>query len=49
MSKMKSVYTVLEEWGIADDFTEDDLWQAIAEADGHRLDYYADGDLADWL
>ena len=49
MSKMKSVYTILEEWGIADDFTEDDLWQAIAEADGHTLDFYADGDLAEWL
>lgn len=49
MSQMKSVYTVLEEWGIADSFTEQDLWDAIAEVDGNKLDYYADGDLADWL
>lgn len=46
---MPNYMDILEEWGIADDFTEEELWEAIAEADGHRLDYYADGDLVDYL
>jgi hypothetical protein len=49
MSKMKNIYTILEEWFPDGDFTEDDLWDAIAEADDHQLDYYADGDLTEWL
>lgn len=39
---------VLIEWGIADSFTEEDLWDAIAEANGID-DYIADGDLTEWL
>lgn len=46
---MSNYMDILEDWGIADDFTEEELWEAIAEADGHTLDFYADGDLADWL
>lgn len=46
---MPTYMDILEEWGIADNFTEEDLWDAIAEADGHKLDYYADGDLGEWL
>lgn len=46
---MATYMDVLKEWGIADNFTEDELWEAIAEADGHKFDYYADGDLADYL
>lgn len=49
MSMMKSVYTVLEEWGIQDDFTEQDLWEAIAEANGVEYADIADGDLVDYL
>ena len=30
-------------------FSEEDLWEAIAEADGYERDYYADGDLTEWL
>jgi len=30
-------------------FTESDLWEAIAESDGYERDYYEDGDLAEWL
>ena len=41
-------WAILEEWGITNP-TEDDMWDAIAEADDHELDYYADGDLAEWL
>lgn len=30
-------------------FTEDDLWEAIAEANGMDYSEIADGDLAEWL
>jgi hypothetical protein len=29
--------------------SEEEMWDCIAEADGHEIDYYADGDLAEWL
>lgn len=48
MSKMKNVYTILEDWGIENP-TEQDVWDAVAELDGHQRDYYADDDLAAWL
>lgn len=48
MGQMKNVWQILEEWGITNP-TEDDMWEAIAEADDYQLDYYADGDLAEWL
>ena len=43
-----SVWELLEEWGIENP-TEDDVWEAIAELDEHKQDYYADGDLTKWL
>lgn len=49
MSKTKSVYTILAETHPDGNYTEQDLWNAIAEADGYELDYYEDGDLAEWL
>ena len=30
-------------------FTEEQMWECIAEADGYERDYYEDGDLAEWL
>jgi hypothetical protein len=30
-------------------FTEDDLWEAIAEANGVDVDEIMDGDLVEWL
>ena len=45
---MKEVWELLNEWGITNP-TESDVWDAIAELDGHKLDYYEDGDLAEWL
>lgn len=45
----KGVWQLLAEWYPEGDYTEDDVWEAIAEADGYKLDYYADGDLAQWL
>jgi hypothetical protein len=46
---MTTYMEILEDWGIADNFTEEDLWDAIGEADENKLDFYADGDLAEWL
>jgi len=45
----KAVYDLLAEWYPDGVFTEDELWEVIAEADGHKQDYYADGDLTEWL
>ena len=42
------VWKLLAEWGITNP-TEEDVWDAIAELDGHKLDYYGDGDLTEWL
>lgn len=30
-------------------FTEEQMWDCIAEADGNEREYYEDGDLAEWL
>ena len=48
MSKMKAIWEILAEKGIENP-TEDDIWDAIAELDDYKQDYYADGDLAEWL
>lgn len=45
----KSLWEILADWYPNGNYTEDQLWEAIAEADGHKLDYYADGDLTEWL
>ena len=39
MSKIKTAWEILEEWGITNP-TEDDMWEAIAEADDYQRDYY---------
>ena len=44
----QNIFEILAEWGIENP-TEDDIWEAIAELDEHKQDYYADGDLAEWL
>lgn len=49
MGKMKTLYTILEEWYPDGNYTESQLWEAIAELDGHTQDYYEDGDLTEWL
>jgi hypothetical protein len=49
MSKTKNLYTILEEWYPDGDYTEAQLWEAIAEADGYEREYYEDGDLTEWL
>jgi hypothetical protein len=46
---MKSIQQILEEQFPDGDYTENDVWEAIAESDDYKRDYYADGDLAEWL
>lgn len=48
MSKINkpTYYDLLPEDG---NFTEDDLWEAIADANGVDVSEIADGDLAEWL
>jgi hypothetical protein len=45
----RDVHEVLQEWYPSGVFTEEDFWEAVAEADGYERDYYADGDIAEWL
>ena len=49
MEDNKSPLEIVMEWYPKGDFTEEDLWEAIGESDGWKQDYYADGDLAEWL
>jgi hypothetical protein len=42
----KSYLDYLPEKGL---FTEDELWEAIAEANGLDYSEIADGDLVDWI
>jgi transketolase N-terminal domain/subunit len=46
MSNKKSFYDYLPEDG---NFTEDDLWEAIAEANDMDVSEIMDGDLVDWI
>lgn len=46
--KKVTYWDILEEWGITNP-TEEDIWEAIAEARGVDYSSIADGDLADWL
>lgn len=47
--KSISPQEILNRWFPKGNYTEDDVWDAIAEADGYQQDYYADGDIAEWL
>jgi len=49
METKKNLTDVLREFHPDGMFNEQQLWEAIAEADGHERDYYEDGDLAEWL
>ena len=43
---MSTFYDYLPEDG---NFTEDDLWEAIAESNGLDVSDIMDGDLAEWI
>jgi hypothetical protein len=46
---MSNLYSILAEWHPRGDFTESDLWDAIAESEGVDVYSIMDGDLTDYL
>ena len=46
---MNNLYSILSERHPEGDFTESDLWDAIAESEGLELNEIMDGDLTEYL
>jgi hypothetical protein len=46
---MSNVFEILATWHPDGDFTEEDLWDAIAESEGVDVNTIMDGDLTEWL
>jgi hypothetical protein len=46
---MSDLYSILAEWYPDGNYTEADLWEAIAEAEGLEVDAIMDGDLVEYL
>ena len=46
---MSNLYSILAEWHPDGDFTESDLWDAIAESEGVDVNSIMDGDLTEYL
>jgi hypothetical protein len=46
---MDNLYSILAEWHPDGDFTEEDLWEAIAESEGVDMNSIMDGDLTEYL
>jgi hypothetical protein len=46
---MDNLYSILAEWYPEGDFTESDLWEAIAESEGVDVYEIMDGDLTEYL
>lgn len=46
---MDNLYSILADWYPNGDFTESDLWDAIAESEGTEVSSIMDGDLTDYL
>jgi len=46
---MSNLYTILAEMHPSGDFTESDLWEAIAESEGVDVYEIIDGDLTEYL
>jgi hypothetical protein len=49
ITKMDNLYSVLSTWYPEGDYTEAELWDAIAEVEGVSVSEIMDGDLADYL
>ena len=45
----RSVYDILAEDYPDGNYSQSQFWEAVAEADEYTLDYYEDGDIAEWL
>jgi hypothetical protein len=46
---MNNLYSILSEWHPDGDFTENDLWEAIAESEGVDVNEIMDRDLAEFI
>ena len=46
---MGDLYATLAEWFPDGDYTEEDLWDAIAEVHGVEVNSIMDGDLTEYL
>jgi hypothetical protein len=46
---MSNLYSILQEMHPSGDFTEADLWEAIAESEGVDVYEIMDGDLTEYL
>ena len=46
---MNNLYTILAEWYPDGEFSENDLWEAIAESEGVDMNSIMDGDLTEYL
>jgi len=46
---MRNLYSILAEWHPDGDFTENDLWEAIAESEGLEMNEIMDRDLAEFI
>ena len=46
---MSDLYSVLAEWYPDGNYTEQELWDAIAETEGVDVSSIMDGDLTEWL
>jgi hypothetical protein len=46
---MSNLYSILTEWYPDGDFTENDLWEAIAESEGLEMNEIMDRDLAEFI
>ena len=48
-NKMSDLYSVLADWYPEGNFTEADLWEAIAESEGVDINEIMDRDLAEFI
>lgn len=46
---MSDLYSILTEWYPEGEFTESELWDAIAESEGVDVSEIMDGDLTEYL
>lgn len=46
---MSDLYSILAEWYPDGEFSENDLWEAIAESEGVDMNSIMDGDLTEYL
>ena len=46
---MENLYSILSEWYPEGEFSESELWDAIAESEGVDVSEIMDGDLTEYL